>query len=57
MSSRSAEVDANRSDTSSEPILSVRGLKVHFPIAGGGLFSKTIPLKAVDGIDLQLKAV
>jgi len=39
-----------------EPILSVRGLKVYFPIAGSGLFSKSIPLKAVDGIDFDLYA-
>ncbi len=37
-----------------QPILSVRGLKVYFPIVGSGLFSKTIPLKAVDGIDFDL---
>jgi len=37
-----------------QPILSVRGLKVYFPIVSGGLFSKTIPLKAVDGIDFDL---
>ena len=38
------------------PLLSVRGLKVYFPIAGSGLFSKTIPLKAVDGVDFDLYA-
>jgi oligopeptide transport system ATP-binding protein len=37
-----------------KPLLSVRGLKVYFPIAGSGLFSKTIPLKAVDGVDFDL---
>jgi oligopeptide transport system ATP-binding protein len=39
-----------------KPILSVRGLKVYFPIVGSGLFSKTIPLKAVDGVDFDLYA-
>ncbi len=37
-----------------KPLLSVRGLKVYFPIAGSGLFSKTIPLKAIDGVDFDL---
>ncbi len=46
-----------RQDTlspSTEPILSVRDLKVYFPISVGSLFSKPIPLKAVDGIDFDL---
>ena len=38
------------------PILSVRGLKVYFPIHGGGLFARTIPLKAVDDVDFDLFA-
>ena len=36
------------------PILSVRDLKVHFPIPGQGLFAKDRPLKAVDGVDFDL---
>ena len=36
------------------PILSVRDLKVHFPIPGKGLFAKDRPLKAVDGVDFDL---
>lgn len=39
-----------------ETLLSVRGLKVHFPVNTGGLFGKTTPLKAVDGVDFDLKA-
>ncbi len=39
-----------------EPILSADELKVHFPInIGGGLFGKTQPLKAVDGVSFDLK--
>lgn len=39
-----------------EPILRAEDLKVHFPInVGGGLFGKTKPLKAVDGVSFDLK--
>lgn len=39
-----------------EPILQADELKVHFPInVGGGLFGKTKPLKAVDGVSFELK--
>ena len=39
-----------------EPILRADDLKVHFPInIGGGLFGKTKPLKAVDGVSFDLK--
>ena len=37
-----------------EPILSVRGVKVYFPIRNGGLFGGSTPLKAVDGIDFDI---
>lgn len=38
------------------PILCADDLKVHFPInVGGGLFGKTKPLKAVDGVSFDLK--
>ena len=37
-----------------EPILTIRGLKVYFPIQTGGLLRKTIPLKAVDDISFDL---
>ena len=54
MSSRSPEMTPRSVNEEVKPILSVRGLKVYFPIAGGGLFSKSIPLKAVDGVDFDL---
>ncbi len=39
----------------SKPILNARDVKVQFPIkADGGLFARTIPLRAVDGISFQL---
>ncbi|MEM7327854.1 MAG: ABC transporter ATP-binding protein [Pseudomonadota bacterium] len=42
--------------TDVEPILRAKDLKVHFPInIGGGLFGKTKPLKAVDGVSFDLK--
>ncbi len=37
-------------------LLSVRDLKVHFPVKTGGLLGRTVPLKAVDGISFDLKA-
>jgi oligopeptide transport system ATP-binding protein len=36
-----------------EPILSVKDLKVHFPM-GGSLFSGARPLKAVDGVSFEV---
>ncbi|WP_296876949.1 ABC transporter ATP-binding protein [Thomasclavelia sp.] len=38
----------------SEPILKVKGLKVHFPVSGGFLAKKQI-VKAVDGVDFEIK--
>jgi oligopeptide transport system ATP-binding protein len=39
------------------PILSVRELKVHFPIPAGGMLRRRyIPLKAVDGVSFDLAA-
>ncbi len=39
----------------SAPILSVRDLKVHFPIPAGGVFRRRyVPLKAVDGVSFDL---
>ena len=40
------------------PILSVRDLKVHFPIPAGGLCRRRcdLPLKAVDGVSFDLRA-
>ena len=36
-------------------LLSVRDLKVHFPVRIGGLFGKTVPVKAVDGVSFDLR--
>ena len=37
------------------PILSVRDLRVHFPVhVRGGLFGRRVPLKAVDGVSFDL---
>lgn len=41
-------------NTNGTPILSVRGLKVYFPIASGRLFVPPIPLKAVDDVSFDL---
>ena len=35
-------------------LLSVRDLKVHFPVRIGGLFGKMVPVKAVDGVSFDL---
>ncbi|MEO0548707.1 MAG: ABC transporter ATP-binding protein [Pseudomonadota bacterium] len=43
-------------DAETRPILTAHDLKVHFPInVGGGLFGKTKPLKAVDGVSFELR--
>ena len=44
---------SGRRDDSS--LLSVDGLKVHFPIRTGGWLGRTRPLRAVDGVDLDLR--
>ncbi len=36
------------------PLLSVRDLRVHFPIRGDGLFARARPLKAVDGVSFDV---
>jgi peptide/nickel transport system ATP-binding protein len=38
------------------PLLQVEGLTKHFPVRGGGLFSSTQFVQAVDGVDLTLGA-
>lgn len=40
--------------TNEAPILSVRGLKVYFPVRSGKLFAPPIPLKAVDDVSFDL---
>lgn len=37
-----------------QPLLSVRGLKMHFQIPKGGLFGGSTPLKAVDGVSFDV---
>ena len=38
-------------------VVEAAGIKVHFPVrVGGGLFPKSVPLKAVDGVDLVVRA-
>lgn len=44
----------NGQDANRQPILSVRGLKVYFPIITGGLIRRTVPLKAVDDVSFDL---
>ena len=41
--------------TSDDNIVSIRGLKVHFPIRGGLLGRTVASVKAVDGVDLDIK--
>jgi peptide/nickel transport system ATP-binding protein len=42
----------------SDPILvEAQDIRIHFPVTvGGGLFPKRVPLKAVDGVDLTVRA-
>lgn len=41
---------------SADPLLSVEDVKVHFPVKlSGGLFGKTVPLKAVDGVSFDIQ--
>jgi oligopeptide/dipeptide ABC transporter ATP-binding protein len=41
-------------DRSAPPLLSVRGLKVHFPVRRGAFARVSGPLRAVDGVDFDL---
>ncbi len=40
--------------SAAEPILSVKDLKVHFPVPGAGLFGAARALKAVDGVSFDV---
>jgi oligopeptide/dipeptide ABC transporter ATP-binding protein len=40
---------------SDKPVLEVDDLKVYFPVRGSGLFAKTKPLRAVDGVSFTLR--
>ena len=42
--------------TDQSPLLSIRGLKVHFPLAREGLFGEERSVRAVDGVDLTIPA-
>jgi peptide/nickel transport system ATP-binding protein len=47
--------EAHAPQSASEaPLLEVRGLKVHFPV-GGGLFAPKKVVRAVDGVDFQVR--
>ncbi|HXV25675.1 MAG TPA: dipeptide ABC transporter ATP-binding protein [Alphaproteobacteria bacterium] len=37
-------------------LLSVRDLKVHFPVRIGGIFGRIVPVRAVDGVSFDLRA-
>ncbi|MFF9349072.1 ABC transporter ATP-binding protein [Streptomyces sp. NPDC014734] len=51
-----AETAQAHPDTPENPLLDVRGLKVHFPIRRGVLVSRTVGhVHAVDGVDLQIR--
>ncbi len=41
--------------TADKPLLNVDDLEVYFPIKKRGLFAGTKPLRAVDGVSLQLR--
>ena len=44
-------------DPAAEPLLRVEDLKVHFPVpVKGGIFGRTVPLKAVNGVGFDLRA-
>ena len=45
-------MSGRRADSS---LLSVDGLKVHFPVRTGGWLGRTRPLRAVDGVNLDLR--
>ena len=47
---------ATATPASNDELLRVENLKVHFPVSGGGLFSKALlSVKAVDGVSFTLK--
>ncbi len=49
-------MSAPPNDTGNEMLLEVRNLKKYFPVAGGGLFSKTVAhVKAVDGVSFGVR--
>jgi peptide/nickel transport system ATP-binding protein len=49
-------VEQTASQTDSDVLVSVRGLKVHFPIKGGTVLARTVGhVYAVDGVDLEIR--
>src|SRR5216110_227183 len=43
--------------TDQQPLVSIHDLKVHFPVAGAGLFGRSTRIvKAVDGVSLDIKS-
>jgi oligopeptide transport system ATP-binding protein len=49
-------MSAALNDAGNEMLLEVRNLKKHFPVAGGGLFSKTVGhVRAVDGVSFGVR--
>jgi peptide/nickel transport system ATP-binding protein len=56
----SAAVPSSETDQPGAPgdaLVSIRGLKVHFPIKGGVLGGRTVgAVRAVDGVDLDVRA-
>ena len=50
-----ARTEAETSAPAEEEILSVEGLRMHFPVRGGVLYRQTGSVKAVDGVDLVIR--
>src|SRR5229473_3910522 len=51
-----AHAQLTRAWTTSDPLVSVRGLKTWFPITSGVLQRTVAHVHAVDGVDLDIKA-
>jgi oligopeptide/dipeptide ABC transporter ATP-binding protein len=51
-----AQAQLKRAWTTSDPLVSVRGLKTWFPVASGVLQRTVAHVRAVDGVDLDIKA-
>jgi oligopeptide/dipeptide ABC transporter ATP-binding protein len=51
-----AHAQLSRAWTTSDPLVSVRGLKTWFPVASGVLQRTVAHVRAVDGVDLDIKA-
>src|SRR2546425_9975212 len=50
-----AHAQLTRAWTTSDPLVSVRGLKTWFPVASGVLQRTVAHVRAVDGVDLEIK--